>query len=97
MGCSFTKMARPILSQCSPMSTLLRRFATVFGVAFVVIAGAQLLRGRTSEVAVLHSLAWSAISATIFVAAQASRERKQERCALCDAIDGQGSESKRAV
>jgi membrane protein implicated in regulation of membrane protease activity len=73
-----------------------RRFAVVFGVAFVVIGGAQLLRGRTAEYAALHALVWSAISATIFVAAQARRERRRERCGICDAIDGSGSESSRS-
>lgn len=74
-----------------------RRFAIIFGVAFVLIAGAQLLRGRTAEAAVLHSLIWSAVSATIFVAAQAHRERRKERCAVCDAIDGSSPEGNRAV
>ena len=80
------------------MNTLLwpRRFAIIFSIAFVVIAGAQLLRGRTAEDAVLHSLMWSTISAAIFVAAQAYRERRRERCAICDAIDGSSSGSNRA-
>lgn len=80
------------------MNTLLwsRRFATVFGIAFVVIAGAQLLRGRTGDDAVLHSLVWSTISATIFVAAQASGERRRERCAICDALDGSSADRHRA-
>lgn len=65
-----------------------RRFAIVFAVAFVVISGAQLLRGRAAGFAVLHGLVWSAISTAVFIAAQAYRERKQQRCAVCDAIDG---------
>lgn len=74
-----------------------RRFVIVFGIAFVVIGGAQLVRGHTAGYALLHGLAWSAISATIFVAAQARRERRRERCGLCDAIDGSGSGSSRPV
>lgn len=73
-----------------------RRFAIIFGIAFVVIAGAQLLRGRSPEDAVIHSLVWSTVSATIFVAAQAYRERRNERCAVCEAVDGSSSDSKRA-
>jgi uncharacterized membrane protein len=73
-----------------------RRFAIIFALAFVVIALAQILRGRTVEYALLHALGWSTISATIFVAAQAHRERKQERCAVCDAIDGSNLRGDRA-
>jgi hypothetical protein len=65
----------------------LRRFAIVFGIAFVVITGTQLLRGRSAGLAFLHGLMWSAISAAIFVAAQLLRERRKERCAICDALD----------
>ena len=81
------------------MKTLLwsRRFAIIFGIAFVTIAGAQLLRGRSVEHAVFHSLMWSAVSAAIFVAAQAYRERGKERCAICDAIDGSSPDSNRAA
>lgn len=74
-----------------------RRFAIIFALAFVVIAGSQLLRGRAVEFAVLHGLLWSAMSAAIFVAAQAYRERKQQRCAICDVIDGQSSDGSRAA
>jgi hypothetical protein len=65
-----------------------RRFAIVFVVAFVVITGSQLLRGRAVEFALFHGSLWSAISTAVFLAAQAHRERKRQRCAVCDAIDG---------
>jgi hypothetical protein len=74
-----------------------RRFAVIFSLAFLAIAAAQLLRGRTAEYAVLHALGWAAISAIIFVAAQARRERRQQRCAICDAVDGSNSGSGRAT
>lgn len=74
-----------------------RRFGIIFGIAFVVIAGAQLLRGRSREDAVIHSLVWSTVSATIFVAAQAHRERRKQRCVVCEAIDGSSSDGERAV
>ena len=44
--------------------------------AFVVIAGAQLLKGNTLEYALSEGLLWSAISAAIFTAARAYRLRK---------------------
>ena len=77
------------------MNTLLwtRRFLVVFAFAFVVIAGAQLLRGRAAQHALVHGLLWSAVSAAIFIGARAYRERRQERCAICDAIDGAKVES----
>ena len=74
----------------------LRRFSIVFASAFLVIALAQLLRGRTPQFAALHGLVWAAISATIFVAAQAHREHRRQRCGVCDVIDGSSSESGRA-
>ena len=75
----------------------LRRFAIVFAVAFVVISGAQLLRGRAAGFALLHGLVWSAISTAVFIAAQAHRERKRQRCAVCDAIDGKQQQDSRSA
>ena len=75
----------------------IRRFIIIFGVAFVVIAGAQLLRGRTVQVAALHGFIWSAISATIFVVAQIRRERKLQRCAVCDVIDASTSKGSGSI
>jgi hypothetical protein len=65
-----------------------RRFLIIFAVAFIVIAGAHLLRGRPLEYAALHGLIWSVISALVFVAAQIHKDRKLQRCAVCEAIDG---------
>jgi hypothetical protein len=66
----------------------IRRFLVVLGVAFVIIAGSQLLRGRTTEDSVLHGLLWSVISAAIFTVVNIYRWRRGQQCALCvDAPD----------
>lgn len=64
-----------------------RRYLIAFAAAFIAIAGAQLLRGRTAEFATLHGLIWSAISSAIFVGTQAYRARKQKPCVVCDATE----------
>ena len=51
--------------------------------AFVIITGAQLLRGRPTEEAVTHGLVWSLISAAIFVAVNYFRWRRGQRCVVC--------------
>jgi len=63
--------------------TLIRGFLVVLAGAFVVIAGAQLLKGNTLEYALSEGLLWSAISAAIFTAARAYRLRKGQYCAAC--------------
>lgn len=67
------------------MGTLfwLRRLLQVFVIAFVVIAGAQLLRGHTPADAVHQALLWAAISSGVFVAARIRQSRRGQHCALC--------------
>jgi hypothetical protein len=61
----------------------LRRYATVFTIAFVVIAGAQLLRGRVVEDALPHALLWAALSAAVFLATRLYYARRGVACAIC--------------
>jgi len=61
----------------------IRRFLTVLVAAFVIITGAQLLRGRTTEDAIVQGLVWSVISAAIFVAVNYYKWRRGQRCAVC--------------
>ena len=61
----------------------IRVFLIAFVGAFVVIAGAHLLRGRPLEQSLMEGLLWSAIAATIFTAARAYRLRKGQACAIC--------------
>jgi len=61
----------------------IRRFAVVFAGAFVVIAAAQLLKGRTAMHAATEGLVWAAVAASIFVAARLIQSRRGRHCALC--------------
>ncbi|HKP66691.1 MAG TPA: hypothetical protein VJX31_08695 [Casimicrobiaceae bacterium] len=62
---------------------LVRGFPVVLAGAFVVIAGAQLLKGNALEYAASEGLLWAVISATIFTVARAYRLRKGQYCAVC--------------
>jgi hypothetical protein len=64
----------------------IRRYALVFAIAFVVIAGAHLLRGRSFESSLVEAVIWSAISAGIFVGARIYQSRKGVHCAMCNDI-----------
>lgn len=61
----------------------LRRFLAALAAAFVIITGAQLLRGRPTGNAVVHGLVWSLISAAIFVGVNYYRWRRGQRCVVC--------------
>ena len=62
----------------------LRRFTTVFALAFLVIGASQwLLRGRTPADAALQGVIWAAIAATLFTATRIYKSRRGEACALC--------------
>ena len=60
-----------------------RRFVTVLAGAFVVIAAAQLLRGRAVEEAIPHASLWSAVAAVIFTASRLYQSRRGQHCAIC--------------
>jgi ABC-type uncharacterized transport system permease subunit len=59
------------------------RFLVALAAAFVIITGAQLLRGHTTEDAVTHGLVWSVITAVIFVGVNYYKWRRGQRCAVC--------------
>jgi len=59
------------------------RFAIAMGVAFVVIAGAQMLKGNSLEYAVVQGLLWSIVAAAVFTMTGVYRWRRGERCAVC--------------
>ena len=60
-----------------------RRFLVVFAGAFVLIAGAHVLRGRALDYAVTEGLLWSAVAAAVFVAVRLYHSRRGRACALC--------------
>jgi hypothetical protein len=62
----------------------IRRFLSVFALAFLVIAASQLLlRGRSPGDAALQGLIWAGIAASLFTATRLYRSRRGEACALC--------------
>ena len=62
---------------------LIRGFLVVLAGAFIVIAGAQLLKGHPVEYAASEGLLWSVITAVVFTVARAYRLRKGQYCAVC--------------
>jgi hypothetical protein len=61
----------------------IRRFLLVFSLALVVIAGAQLLKGRGLRYSSSHGLVWATITATTFTAARIYQSRRKQHCAIC--------------
>jgi hypothetical protein len=61
----------------------IRRYLTVFAIAFAVIAIAQLLKGHTNRYAVVQGLLWATISATVFSGSRIWQSRRGRHCALC--------------
>jgi len=61
----------------------IRRFLTVFAIAFVVIGGAQLLRGHTFSYSLTEGLIWSTVSTIIFTGARMYHSYKGHHCAMC--------------
>ena len=60
-----------------------RLYATMFVIAFVVIAGAQALKGHAIAYALTQGLIWGALSSLVYVLAAVYRWRKAIRCAAC--------------
>lgn len=60
-----------------------RRYLTVFALAFVMIAASHLFRGRSLEHAVSEALLWSIITATVFTVARLYQSRRGQYCAVC--------------
>lgn len=61
----------------------LRRFLTVFALAFLVIATAQLLKGHTLVYAGTQAALWSLIATSVFTISRIYQSRRKQHCALC--------------
>jgi hypothetical protein len=61
----------------------IRRFILVWTAAFVLIAGAQALKGHDLAYALTQGLLWGTISAVIFLSARLYRSRRGQHCAIC--------------
>jgi len=76
----------------------IRRYVLTLVLAFVVFAGAHLLRGRSIESSIVEGLIWAVIFASIFVGTRMYRSRKGEPCAIGNDIPvDSGSNHDRAV
>lgn len=60
-----------------------RRFFTVFAAAFLLIAVAQLARGRAPELALPHAGTWAALAASVFTVSRFYQSRRGQHCAIC--------------
>lgn len=60
-----------------------RRFFVVWGLALVVIALAQIVKGHEVSVAVAEGGRWGLLSATVFVTARMWQSRRKQHCAIC--------------
>jgi len=65
------------------MRRILRWYATVFSIAFLVIGAAHLLRARPLSFAISEALLWASITAAVYVASRLYNARRGRACALC--------------
>jgi hypothetical protein len=59
----------------------IRRSLVVFAGAFVIIAGAQLLKGHDADYALSEGLLWAVVTSAVFTAANIYRTRRGQHCA----------------
>jgi hypothetical protein len=60
----------------------IRRFILVWTAAFVLIAGAQALKGHLAY-ALTQGLLWATISAAVFIGGRLYQSRRGQHCAIC--------------
>jgi hypothetical protein len=71
-----------------------RRFLTVFALAFLIIAVAQLLKGHAPAYAGTQAALWSFIATSVFTTSRIYQSRRKQHCALCrDTPEMRGSDS----
>ncbi|MEO8753612.1 MAG: hypothetical protein ABI624_13135 [Casimicrobiaceae bacterium] len=61
----------------------IKRFLVVAVLVFVILMAVELLKGHTADEALINSLVWGLISATIFTVARIYHSRRGRACALC--------------
>lgn len=61
----------------------IKRYFVVLCGAFVIISGAQLLKGNDLSYSFIHGGIWAFITASIFVASRIYQSRKGQHCAIC--------------
>ena len=61
----------------------IKRFFTVFVVAFLMLFLVALLKNRSLGRATAESAVWAGVTAVVFVSARIYQSRKGQHCALC--------------
>lgn len=61
----------------------IKRFLTVLVGAFIIIAGAQLLKGREVASSIMHGATWGFFSAVLFTGTRYWRSGRGQHCAIC--------------
>jgi hypothetical protein len=61
----------------------IRRFFTVFAIAFVIIGAAQLLKGRGAAYSLTQAALWGLASSLVFTVARYFQSRAGQQCAIC--------------
>ncbi len=64
----------------------IKRFLTVWLLAFAVLLAVELLKGHGTQAALAFSAAWSLLAASIFTAARLYQSRRGRHCAVCNDI-----------
>lgn len=60
-----------------------KRFLAVLAGAFVIIGGAQLLKGHDAVYSMTQAAIWSTVSALVFTVARFFQARRGQHCAIC--------------
>jgi len=60
-----------------------KRFFVVLCGAFIIISGAQMLKGHDFIYCITQGLLWSVITATIFVLGRIYQSRRGQHCSIC--------------
>lgn len=61
----------------------IRRFFTVFAVAFAIIGAVQLLKGRGAVYSITHAALWGLASSLVFTVARYFQSRAGQQCTIC--------------
>jgi hypothetical protein len=62
----------------------IRRFALVTALVFVILLASESIKGHAISGTWLSALAWSLVSASLFIGARYYQVRKGQACALCN-------------
>ena len=61
----------------------IKRFFAVLFFAFIIISGAQILKGNSLNYSILQGVIWSVSTAAVFVLGRIYQSRRGQQCATC--------------